>query len=104
MDIFQKPYDWLHSRRTPIWLKEFLLYVQVKVLIPTLKEMGEAVLNDVRRLVIKASQTDWTNEKKFTYVFDEIRTEWPAEKIKESTLNLLIEFTVVELKSKGLLG
>ena len=104
--MFQKMYDFLKNLRLPKWLSLFLGYIQEHVIIPTLKELGEAALNDLRRQIMYAStKSDWTNEKKFSYVVTEFKREWGSpNNIKDRTVNLIIEHTVSEMKEKGLIN
>jgi len=103
MSIFQKAYDFIKGIKTPKWLVEVLRYIQDNVLIPSLQKMGELAWAELQRVVIKASKMDVSNQKKFDYVYAEIKKNASFKNVKDSFLNLSIEIVVNDLKSKGII-
>ena len=104
MKVFQVPYNWIKSWKTPLWLQRLLNFLLHKVIVPTVKQLGEAAMTDLQKLIKDASTKDWSNKKKFEYVFNNFKNEWGnPNNLKDHTINLLIELGVAKLKKEGII-
>lgn len=99
--MFQEMYDFFKRLKSPKWFLVFYDYVMIVIVKPFLEAAGDAALEGLRRLVIKASQKDWTNEEKFQWVLSQSKDIFIT--YTDSMLRLLVEMVVAELKKKGLI-
>lgn len=103
--IFQEVYDWIGSLKTPRWLKDLLQQIQ-DLMIIILKQVTQAYIQYLQSKIIEASQhSEWSNKQKFGYVFEQAKlgfTEF-AITLKDSEINVLIEFLVNKLKKNGVI-
>ena len=103
MTIFQKAYDAIKSWQAPRWLKFFLQQLN-DLMIVVLKEAGQGYIDYLKEKIIEAAQNkDWSNKKKFDYVFNQAKKGFDTFVIslKDNEINTLINFLVSTLKKQG---
>lgn len=100
--IFQKAADWIRGIKTPDWLRDLLQEIQ-DVFVAFCIQIGKDYLTDLKNKIIEVSNTDLSNEDKFQAVFNYARDRFIGINIKDSALQLIIQYLVVKLKQQGLI-
>ena len=106
MNPFQSAYDWIKNLKTPQWLKLLLAQLQ-ELMISMLVQAGQAYITYLKSKILEAAQhSDWSNEKKFDYVFDAAKGGFVefAITLKDSELNVIINFLVAQFKKSGVIA
>ena len=105
MKIFQAPYDWIKGWTAPAWVKAIIQQLN-DIMIVILKQVGQQYINMIKAKIVEAAgHNDWSNEKKFDYVFSAAKNGMIEFSItlKDAEINALIEFFVALLKKNGVI-
>ena len=101
ISFFQKCYDAIKVMKSPEWFKSLTYFLLHNVIIPSLLRMGQQAILQLENTIKYASQQDWSNEKKYIFVWDEMRKSYSKEQITDNMLGLGIELILAMLKKKG---
>jgi hypothetical protein len=98
MWIFQAPYNWIKSFKTPLWLKTILGELQ-GIIVAMLLNIGKEWLSQLEAKIIEAQELGMSSEAKYEFVFKWAKANIPN--IKDATANLLIEVVLAMLKKRN---
>lgn len=105
MNWVQKIYNSIRDWKLPLWARTLLQSLN-DIIITILKETGKAYIDFLKNKIIEAAQhSDWSNEKKFDYVFSEAKAGLMSFSIalRDSEIRALIEFLVNSLKKSSVI-
>ena len=97
MNVFQRAYNWLTERKTPLWLVQILDRLEVVIVI-ALKIVGDDALDFLKTQIFAQMQSDIPGAEKLQIVIGNFRSKYSWIKVSSSTLNLLCELVLAELK------
>ena len=100
----QAIYDGIKNWQAPQWMKVLLQQLN-DLMIALLKQVSKAYIDYLKGEIIYASQQNWTSEEKFKYVFNQAKkglTEFIIT-LKDSEINVIIEYLVNLLKKEGVI-
>ena len=101
MWIFQAPYNAL-VRWKCRWFCDLMGWIQINVVWPAMKAVGEAGKELIIEAIKEAAEMDISNEDKFKYVFDKCRASFTVKIISDNLLDTMIQILFSMLKTKGI--
>lgn len=100
--IFQRIADFL-NRKSPKWFVDLTDYLLQVVILPTLEALGKEAIDLLMKLIVDAAGKDWTDGQKRKWVFDEFKSRYNVQDIKDRTIMFWIEALVNKLKEQKII-
>lgn len=100
-DLYNKIKNW----QPPVWVKTLMQQLN-DLMIAIVMSVGQGYIDYLKSAItVAAGHKDWSNDQKFNYVVEQAKSGFVgfAVTLKDSEVNLLVEFLTNQLKKTGVI-